>query len=61
MALSGVGSYLKMRLVLDVLSELGLIKCEYDKDSVGVKKCPVDGKLELRGSETYRKANGEEE
>ncbi|MBQ2420127.1 MAG: single-stranded-DNA-specific exonuclease RecJ [Clostridia bacterium] len=61
MTSSGVDSYLKMRLALDVLSELGLIKCEYDKDSVGVKKCPVDGKLELSGSKTYRKANGEEE
>ncbi len=61
MTLSGIGSYLKMRLVLDILSELELIKCEYDKDSVGVVKCPVDRKLELSGSKTYRKANGEEE
>ncbi len=61
MTLSGQGSYLKTRLVLDILSELSLIKCEYGKDSVAVYKCPASEKMELRASLTYRKVNGEEE
>lgn len=61
MTAAGIGSYIKTRLALDIMCELELIKCKYIKDSVLVKKCPVDGKFELNRSAIYRKANGEEE
>ncbi len=60
MCASGIGSYITVRLVLDILSELGLIKCRYFKDGCAVTMCPVDGKLELSRSSVYRKANAEE-
>lgn len=61
MTRSGVPSYLKTRLSLDIMSELNLIKCEYIKDSVTVTKCPVEGKMELNRSSIFRRANGKEE
>ncbi len=61
MTQSGMSSYLKTRLSLDILSELGLIKCKYKKDGVSATKLHTSGKFELSDSSIFRRANGEEE
>ena len=61
MTQSGIPSYLKTRLALDIMSELGLIDCKYSKDGVYAAKCPTEERFELANSPIFRRANGEEE
>ena len=61
MTQSGVSSYLRTRLALDIMSELGVIDCSYSKDGVYAAKCPTEERFELANSPIFRRANGEEE
>ena len=61
MTQSGVSSYLKSRLALDIMSELGVIDCSYSKDGVYAAKCPTEKKFDLTNSSVFRWANGEVE
>ena len=61
MTQSGVSSYLKTRLALDIMSELGAIDCSYSKDGIYAAKCPTEEKFDLVNSSVFRRANGEEE
>ena len=50
-------SYIRLRLALDVMSELSLIKCVFSGDSVNIQLCPVEGKLELDRAPTFSRVN----
>ena len=53
----GALTYVKTRLALDVLAELGLLTCRTDGTAVSVALQPADGKLELTASARYRAAS----
>ena len=61
MTQSGVSSYLRTRLAIDIMSELGVIDCSYSKDGLYAAKCPTEEKFDLANSSVFRRANGEEE